>query len=220
MLNLLFPRICNGCDQVLQSAENVLCTDCRHELPLARHHATGNEQMKNVFYGRVPVENATALMYFEKKGIVQRLLHNLKYRGRKEIGLFFGNWLGSELADQNAFGDIDLVIPVPLHRRKRRVRGYNQVSDFARQLAHSLQADFREDLLLKTNSTGSQVFQQRFKRFRSEQVFSLNNNEAIRNKHILLVDDIITTGATLESCANVLLKNSDVRLSFATMAMA
>jgi ComF family protein len=176
--------------------------------------------MKQVFYGRVPVENATALLYFQKKGIVQRLLHNLKYRGQQQIGTFLGSWLGAELAETPEYRDISLVIPVPLHKRKRRIRGYNQVSDFGRQLARSLNAEYREDLLLKTFSTGSQVFQKRSKRFKTEKLFTLSNPEPLQKKHILLVDDIVTTGATLENCANELLANSNVRLSIATMAMA
>ena len=220
MLNLLFPKICNGCSEVLQSSENVICTSCRHELPLARHHLTGNDQMKQVFYGRVPVENATALLYFQKKGIVQRLLHNLKYRGQEQIGSFLGSWMGAELAEIPVFREISVVVPVPLHKRKRRLRGYNQVSEFGREIARSLNAEYREDLLLKTSKTRSQVFQKRFKRFKTEKLFLLTDAELIQKKHILLVDDIITTGATLENCANELLANSNVRLSVATMAMA
>ena len=220
MLNLLFPKICNGCEAVLQSSENVLCTNCRHDLPLARHHLSGNDQMKQVFYGRVPIENATSLLYFQKKGIVQRLLHNLKYRGQQKIGRFLGAWLGSELAETAEYSDVSIVIPVPIHNRKRRARGYNQVSDFGKQIAKALGAEYREDLLLKTSRTKSQVFQKRTKRFKTEKLFTLTAPETLQKQHILLVDDIVTTGATLENCANELLDKSNVRLSVATMAMA
>lgn len=220
MLNLLFPKVCNACSEMLQSTENVVCTSCRHELPTVCHHRSGNQGMKKIFYGRIPVENATALLQFQKKGITQQLLHNLKYRGQEEIGGFLGSWLGSELAENPDFKNIDLVIPVPLHRKKRRIRGYNQVSRFGKEIARALHADYSEDILLKKSRTGSQVFKNRLRRSQADQVFHLRNSEQLKGKHLLLVDDIVTTGATLENCALQLLKNKDARLSFATMAIA
>lgn len=220
MLNLLFPKLCHGCDDILQSTENVLCTRCRHDIPIAGYHIHGSEGMKRVFYGRIPLENATALLRFQKKGITQRLLHNLKYRGQQEIGTFLGEWLGAELAENSKYVNIDLVIPVPIHRRKRRKRGYNQVTGFGKQIAAALGAEFREDILLKVSKTSSQVLKKRLTRFQSEQVFSLQQTNFIRDKHILLVDDIVTTGATLENCARQLLDNTNARLSVATMAIA
>ena len=220
MLNLLFPKLCNGCEDVLQSTENVLCTRCRHDLPLTGFHLSGSEGMKRVFYGRIPIESATALLHFQKKGITQRLLHNLKYRGQQKIGSFLGDWLGAELAESPNYDHIDLVIPVPLHKRKRRKRGFNQVSGFGLQIARALGAEFREDILLKVSKTSSQVLKKRWTRFQSEQVFSLQQANFIKDKHILLVDDIVTTGATLENCARELLDKTNARLSVATMAIA
>ncbi len=220
MLNLLFPKICHGCSEVLQSTENVLCTACRHELPLAAHHLSGSDSMKGIFYGRVPVENATALLRFQKKGITQRLLHNLKYRGQQEISDFLGEWLGAELAENEDFKKIDVVIPVPLHKKKLRIRGFNQVAGFGKQIARSLGVEFREDILLKITKTRSQVLKKRLTRFQSEQIFSLDHADLLYNKHVLLVDDIVTTGATLENCATQLMNKTNARLSLATMAIA
>lgn len=220
MLNLLFPRVCNGCSNALLGVEKVLCTQCRHELPLACHHKTGNEVMKNIFYGRFMVQNATALIQFQKKGITQQILHNLKYRGQEDIGVFFGAWLGAELAEQPEYQSVDIVIPVPLHKQKQRKRGYNQVSGFGKEIAKALNASYRDDILLKITKTNTQVFKKRFTRFQSEKIFSLLSTKSLENKHILLVDDIITTGATLENCAQQLLKNTQARLSLATMAIA
>jgi len=131
-----------------------------------------------------------------------------------------GKWLGSELSEHPDFKGIDLVIPVPLHRKKRRIRGYNQVSRFAVEIAKKLEADYSEDILLKRTGTRSQVFKNRLTRSQTDQIFELRDTELLKGKHILLVDDIVTTGATLENCALQLIKNGDVRLSFATMAMA
>ncbi|CAM3319490.1 ComF family protein [Aequorivita lipolytica] len=218
MLNLLFPKVCAGCKQQLLQGEDVLCAECIHSLPIAAFHKTDNNMLKNKFYGRFLVENATALIYFQKRGLTQELLHNLKYRGRQEISFFFGKWLGAELSELNPYKEIDLVIPVPLHKQKLKKRGYNQVEGFGKEIAKSLKVPYRNDVLIKVSKSGSQVFKTRILRFEAEEVFTIQNLEAIENKHILLVDDIITTGATLEKCALQLLKSENVKISIATIA--
>jgi len=220
MLNLLFPKICSGCKTVLLKSENIICTQCRHNLPLVCHHKTGNKGMKNMFYGKFPVENATAIIKFQKRGITQELLHNLKYRGQQKISGFFGEWLGQELKDLAAYNTIDLVIPVPLHKQKLKKRGYNQVEGFGKEIAKALQVPYNNNLLIKVSKTKSQVFKQRLTRFQSEEIFSLLDARLLENKHILLVDDIVTTGATLENCALQILKAPQVKLSLATIAIA
>lgn len=219
MLNLLFPKICYGCKALISAGEEVLCTDCRHALPLLCHHKTGNESMKEKFFGRFPVENATCLMQFQKRGITQEILHNLKYRNRQEISFFLGKWLGAELAEIPNYKNIDVVIPVPLHKQKLKKRGYNQVAGFGKEIAKSLNVPYRDDILIKVSKTGSQVFKNRLMRFEVEEIFTAQNLEIISNKHILLVDDIVTTGATLENCALQLLKEGNIKLSIATMAI-
>ncbi|NND62875.1 MAG: ComF family protein [Flavobacteriaceae bacterium] len=220
MLNILFPRMCNGCKQSLLKNEEIICANCRHNLPLACFHRYKDPEMKSVFYGRFPVENATSLIRFQKKGITQQILHNLKYRGREEISGFFGKWLGAELSEEKEYQHIDLVIPVPLHKKKLKKRGYNQVSGFGAQIARKLGVPFREDILVKISKTKSQVFKKRLMRFGTESVFEVQNNQSIKGKHLLLVDDIVTTGATLENCAQKLMENNSVKLSVATIAIA
>ncbi len=224
MLNLLFPKVCNGCSELLLQDEKVLCSTCRFNLPLACHHRNNDSTFSDVFYGRFPIEQATALLQFQKRGITQNILHNLKYRKQQQISTFFGEWLGSELSEIENYKNIDLVIPVPLHKQKLKKRGYNQVEGFGKAIAAALEIPYRDDILLKLSKTKSQVFKERFSRFKAtwkqEGVFSLQKKEAIENKHILLVDDIITTGATLETCALQLLKATNVKLSLATIAIA
>lgn len=220
MLNILFPRVCGGCQQALQNSETTLCVSCVHKLPLACHHRSEDEGMKNIFYGRMAVENATALLYFQKKGITQRILHNLKYKGDERIGSYFGKWLGTELSEIPAYKKIDMIIPVPLHEQKLKKRGYNQVAGFAKEIAKSLGVPYQDRVLLKISKTSSQVFKQRFSRFQSQEIFTVKHSKEIDNKHILLVDDILTTGATLENCANQLQKFSNINLSLATIAIA
>jgi len=176
--------------------------------------------MKNIFYGKIPVENATAIIKFQKRGMTQELLHKLKYKGGKQISSFFGKWLGAELAKNNNYKGVDVVIPVPLHKQKLKKRGYNQVEGFGKEIANALRIPYKDKVLIKVSKTKSQVFKQRFTRFQSEEVFTIQHPEIIENKHILLVDDIITTGATLENCALQLLKSEHVKLSLATIAIA
>lgn len=220
MLNLIFPSICGGCGDPLLKSETVICTQCRNNLPILCHHRNNSDDMKLVFYGRIPLKHATAVLQFQKKGITQQLLHNLKYRGMENISNFFGKWLGSELAQLNDFRDIDLVVPVPLHRQKLKKRGYNQVSGFGKEIALAMGIPFDEKVLKKISKVDSQVFKGRFKRYASEEIFKVTSPKTISNKHILLVDDIVTTGATLEICAQQLLKSDNVTLSIATIAIA
>lgn len=221
LLNLFFPKVCVACHHLLTDNEEHICTSCRHELPLTNYHFEGDDPVKKVFYGRVKLQRATALFRFQKKGKVQTLLHNLKYRGHEQISEFLGSWLGSELVQSNNYEDVDIVIPVPIHKRKRRIRGYNQVSKFGEEIAKSLNADYDESILVKKRRTTSQVFKQRESRWnRSEESLELNNWEQLSGRHILLVDDLITTGSTIEACSNVLQKAHDIKISVASMAIA
>lgn len=220
MLNLFFPKLCNGCKKELLRNEKILCTGCLHALPLALHHRSGDESMKSLFYGRVAIEHATSLLRFSKKGITQELLHNLKYRGQQEISSFLGEWLGAELVQEPNYSTIDGVVAVPLHKKKLKIRGFNQVDGFAKALAAALQVPNYDTVLVKLGKTSSQVFKQRGKRFESEGIFTLQHPELIAQKHILLVDDIVTTGATIEKCSQQLMKAPGVKISLATMAIA
>lgn len=220
LLNLFFPKVCLGCNTYLVDNESYICTNCRHELPLTNFHLDNNDALVNVFYGRVKLEHATALMHFSKKGIVQQLMHNLKYRGHQEVGLFMGKWLGEELKTIGAYQQIDVVVPVPLHSSKLRQRGYNQVTKFGEELAKALEIEFNSKVLQKTMATKTQVFKDRLLRTSGNSAtFNLSENQTLKGKHILLVDDIITTGATIESCVNALLTIEGVKISVAAMAI-
>jgi ComF family protein len=221
LLNLFFPKVCYACNNLLGDNEKHICITCRHNLPVTNYHFENNEAIKKVLYGRVKLELGTSLLKFEKKGIVQQILHNLKYKGHEIIGEVLGKWLGNELKIIEAYKTIDLIIPVPLHKRKLRKRGYNQVEKFGIEIAKALDVQYIDTVLLKTTSTKTQVFKKRISRWNnSNEIFTMQNESLIEGKHILLVDDIITTGATIESCTNILLKADNVKISIATMAIA
>ncbi len=221
LLKLFYPDQCNACDNLLSSGENLICTTCRHALPLAHFHTTTYNPIIKLLYGRTSLELAVALFYFDKKTRVQQLIHNLKYRGQKKLSAYFGIWLAEQIIDIETFKNIDCVIPVPLHKKRLKSRGYNQVEGFGKAIANALNKPYIDDILYRTKAINTQVFLNR--RFRSTEVigsFSLRNEEELKGKHILLVDDLITTGGTVEGCFLALQKATDIKLSVAVMAIA
>jgi ComF family protein len=210
-----------ACDGHLKDSETYICTFCRNELPLTDFHFESDNAVANRLYGRVNFRHATSLLWFSKKGMVQHLMHNLKYKGYEDVGVFLGKWLGEELRQIEAYNDIDVVVPVPLHKSKLRKRGYNQVDKFGKEIANALSIEYNDKVLVKTKATTTQVFKDRLKRVLTHEAdFSIAHGESLKGKHILLVDDIITTGATLEACSNQLLTIQGVTISIATMAIA
>lgn len=220
LIDLFFPEVCYGCNDMLTDNEAFLCTSCRHELPVTNFHLNQDDTVAKIFYGRSRIENATSLLRFQKKGVVQQLMHNLKYRGHEDVGKFLGQWLGRELGTIPEYKTIDAVVPVPLHPKKLKKRGYNQVAKFAMEIAHELDLEYVDDVLLKQTNTSSQVYKNRLKRWTNpKEQFILQKSHKIAGKHLLLVDDIITTGATLEACVEVLNSEENHKISIATMAI-
>jgi len=219
IFDLFFPEECLNCSSVLQVQGKLLCVFCLSELPLTNYSKQPKNRLEMTFRGRIPLKAATSLLYFERKGLVQKLIHRLKYHGKAEIGTFLGLWLAREIQESNRFEGIDIVIPVPMHPSKEKERGYNQVMGFASVLAKELKAELKADFLIKVNNRKTQTSKNRFDRLKIlENDYQLNNSCLIDNAHVLLVDDIITSGATIEACGMQLLKQSGVQLSLASMA--
>lgn len=221
LINLFYPKTCQICENILVINERVICINCIHELPVTNFHLDNENMVKKVFYGRLDIEHATALLLFHKKGSVQKLIHQLKYKGHQEIGIFLGDWLGADLASTSSFKNIEAVIPVPLHKKKLRSRGFNQVEGFGKAIANAMEVPYLNNVLLKKSFSNTQTVKARLARWGNiEETFVLANDSLIKNKHVLLVDDIITTGATLEACAAVIKDAGGVKISIATMAVA
>ena len=220
LTDLFFPNICPGCANILMDNELVICVACRHHLPLTHYHFKAPEEMKNTLIIRDTFKGATALFYFHKKGKVQQILKHLKYKNQQKIGTVLGQWLGAELKQCSAFMAVDLVIPVPVHSKRLKKRGYNQVSAFAKEIAKSLGADYIENVLTKVVHNETQVFQSKKERWRSVQhSFKLTNPGCVLNKNMLLVDDLITTGSTVKACVQNLNKGKPKSISLATIAI-
>jgi len=198
--------------------EKILCVTCLHDLPLTNLHSNDSKVISNVFYGTVVFEHATALFYYPKIGIVRQLIHQLKYKKQEEISAFLGKWLGVELNETGYYNTIDVVIPVPLHKKRMKSRGYNQVEGFGKELALSLKATYNDTTLIRIKDTASQTVKDRLTRWRNVQtIFEVSELEKLQGKHILLVDDVITTGATIKACVTALNKIPNIKLSLAVM---
>lgn len=221
LLHLFFPAVCAGCKTVLMANENVICTACRHEIPLTQQHLNPVNEAFKKFYGRIPVEHVSALLYFHKKGIVQELIHCLKYRGQEDIGTVLGEWYADELKNNSILQTVDAIIPVPLHPRKLKERGYNQVTEFGNALSKSLHIPVNTTILFRQLYSKTQSQKNRLGRTEGiDTIFDVSFSKKDHNQHFLLIDDVITTGATLEVCAKALLKIPGAKISMVCMAVA
>ncbi len=219
LVHIFFPERCVICDKQLLKDEKIICVVCRHELPLTGFTHEPDNEMERSFTGRSKIQSATALLYFYKKGSVQKLIHELKYRGHQEIGAFLGKWLGEEIKSSKRFEIPDMIVPVPLHQKKLKKRTYNQVSEFGKSISEILNIPFVEGVLKRNIYTETQTYKHRTDRFQNTRnIFEVNNLGAYHGKHILLIDDVLTTGATLEACCNELQKITEIKISIATMA--
>jgi ComF family protein len=189
-------------------------------MPLTQYHLDDNNEAVKKFYGKVPIEYVSALLYFNKEGMVQELVHNLKYKGQEEIGTLLGNWYVDDLKNLNLETPFDVIIPVPLHKRKLRERGYNQVATFGKALSEGLNIPFDDTVLFRKIYSKTQSKKNLSGRSEIKDMFDVHVSEENHNKHFVIVDDVLTTGATLEACSRALLKIPGAKISIVCMAMA
>lgn len=218
--SLVYPLTCCACDTILITGEEHLCLHCRALLPKTRFHKFRENQLTKVFWGRVRLETGTALYYFQKGGKVQRLIHQFKYRGDTALGFYLGRLLGQSIRSSPHYGDVDCILPVPLHPEKARRRGFNQSEVIAKGIASSLSLPCPAHLLIRNQHTETQTKKSRYDRWQNvASVFETPDPRALEGKSVLLVDDVVTTGSTLEACAQKLLEIPGVRIWVATLAI-
>ncbi|MDE3235701.1 MAG: ComF family protein [Bacteroidota bacterium] len=217
--HLLFPHYCEGCGTDTLSSSSILCAQCSFQLPVTNFTQTADNPVEKTFFGRVHIEKATAAFYFTKDSLLQQLLIELKYRNHKEAGIYLGKLLGHQLQQSDRFSDIDALVPLPLNPKKEQKRGYNQAEIICKGIHEVWNKPILTNVVTRVQFTETQTKQDRVHRWQNmKDVFAVTNRQQITGKHILLVDDVVTTGATLEACAAAMQKDSGTTISIATVA--
>lgn len=220
ILNLFFPRLCYACEETVLTGTSQICISCLHQIPRTDLFLHNDPMIEKRFWGRVNFERASSFLYFESQGLVQNLIHQFKYKKRKDLAIFLGEWAASELIPTGFFTGIKGIIPIPIHRKKRKKRGYNQSDLIAEGLSKITEIPWYQQAVCKEIHTETQTRKARFHRWKNVQTsFCLHQNHPLKGEHYLLVDDVMTTGATAEACARELLKIEGLRLSFLSMAI-
>jgi ComF family protein len=221
LARLFYPHNCAGCGYELYDNRHLLCLKCLSGLPATGFEKSAGNYVDRLFAGRLPVEKAASWLFFGKQGITQTLIHQLKYRGNTELGVYLGRQMGAALNKAGWFNDIDFLIPLPLNRKKLNIRGYNQSAVICNGLREATGIPVEEVAVLRTLFTETQTRKNRLQRWNNvEHVFDLRDAGHLQGRHALLVDDVITTGATIDACGQVLLKVPGLKLSVLSLAVA
>lgn len=221
--DLLFPALCLGCNQSIEKSNTILCVSCRMNLPETNQHQEPYDRtLLNKFAGKVPVQFLASYLYFKKGGIVQKLIHQIKFNGKKEAAKELAGWYGYQLKQEcSLFQEIDLILGVPLYKSRQQQRGYNQADWIAEGFSETLEIPTQTGVLVRNYFNSSQTNKNRLERWENvKTVFSVAQPEAVKGRHILIVDDVLTTGATIEACIVELLKAECTTVSVLTLAVA
>lgn len=220
VLDFFYPTACISCDRTIKGAVDLFCIECQYQVkPLDMHHFEKNAFTSH-FENKLDIIAGAALFLYTKGGRIQQAMEALKYKNRPEIGIRIGLFYGNLLKESTFFHDIDLILPVPLHYKRKALRGYNQSYMFAQGLSDSMGVNCSDKIIKRVSETSTQTVKSRMERLHNMQsVFQIVNPEKLINRRVLLVDDILTTGATLESCGRELAKIEGLKLSLATIAM-
>lgn len=221
LLSFFYPKLCISCGNALRQHETFFCLGCLQNLPETDFHKIDYNPLIYNFMGRVKVENVFSFLFYRKGNCVQDILHEIKYKGGKDLAEYLGYLYGIDLIQHNQLKDIDIIIPIPLHKKKEKKRGYNQSEWIAKGLSRAFNKPYSSDLLIRKEFTETQTKKGRFKRWENvKNVFEITNPEAIKNKHIVLCDDVLTTGATLEAAITHFVTIEEVKVSVVTLAAA
>ena len=220
LIDLVYPNVCVGCQQEAIKRPSIFCMKCGSTLPYTHMADTPDNDFEKHFTGRLHIQAGAALFYFSKGGMIQDAIHALKYKNQPKIGYEMGKILGTHLKKHSIYTSCDAVVPVPLHSKKQRQRGYNQAMYIARGVGESMGIPAISNVVVRQRMTTSQTRKTRLHRMRNmKEGFAVNTPEKIEGKHILLVDDVLTSGATLDFCGQVILQQKNTQLSLATLAM-
>jgi ComF family protein len=220
-ISLAFPHICTACSKPLSGGEMSVCSKCRSELPRTGYHNVEDNPVVLLFAGKSHVHSATALLFFRKGGHIQQMLHALKYHGHREVGVELGRMISDEIKHHPHYSGVDIIAPVPLHPRKLHIRGFNQAAVIASGVAEGLAKPHMEHLLRRTRHVSSQTRKNVWERFLNvTEIFEVAQPKALQGKTVLLIDDVITTGATLSQCANAILAIPQTKVLIAAAAIA
>lgn len=219
LLHLFYPHICTGCGTDVLPTDQMLCLHCLNDLPVTNFFGHAGNPVEEIFYGRLNIQQGASGYFFTKQSLLQHLLIQLKYRGNKDIGFYMGRLLGNLIKEHHAFIDIDAMIPLPLNPRKERIRGYNQATAICNGISSVTDIPVIDKVVVRKVFTETQTRMGRINRWENmDGVFAVTDENQLMNQHLLLVDDVVTTGATLEACGSEILKISGTRLSVATLA--
>jgi len=222
LIDLISPRLCVVCGDRLSISEEIICCRCNLHLPRTGFHRNPYEnEMAKLFWGQIPIERASALMYYESHAETANIIYDMKYRNHPEIGDVMGRMMARELLPHGFFDGIDGIVPIPLSKKRQRQRGYNQSLEIARGINHVTQLPIFDKLVCRTSFDGSQTTKGRWERNENvEHVFQLNNQSSISNRHLLIVDDVVTTGATVIAFAKELAKSGNIKVSILAIGFA
>jgi len=221
ILNLFFPQVCEVCGSGLVRGEKIICIRCHFNLPRTNYHDDDDNKTAQLFAGIVPFKKASSYFIYTKHSDYTNIIHGLKYEGKQEIGLYFGELFGNELKESGFCESIDCIIPVPLHKKRHRERGFNQSLCIAQGLSKATGLEIDNDSVKRIVYTKTQTKKSKMERFGNvDHIFKLNENHSLTNKHVLLIDDVITTGATIESLAQALESVEGITISIVSLALA
>lgn len=221
LLHMIFPMHCYGCGSEAVNLQQPICFNCIAALPLTQFSVVENNLVEKIFTGRINIVAATSMYFFNKSSVLQTLMHQLKYDNKPEIGIELGKLLGQSIAETDRFKNVDYLTPVPLSKKRQHTRGYNQALEICKGISEVTQIAIADSITYRIKDNETQTKKTRQERWENMQdVFAVKNSELLQNKNVMLVDDVVTTGATLETCAAALQKSAAVSTYVATIAIA